>query len=341
MKRIKFTAILALGVVLALSSCSKKEQAASTASSANEKIKVKLTDVKLQDVEQNVTFTASVEPEVKNNIAPAAPGRIRKIFVEVGDRVTKGQKLAQMDAANLSNSETQIENLRKSYKRVSELFAVGGASQQDLDNAKLQLDVAETNLRNLNENTSLISPLSGIVTARNYDEGDLYSGQMAILTVMQINPVKLIVNVSESYYSRIRTGMSVDIAVDVIEGERFQGKVSLIYPTIDERTRTFGVEVKISNPNNKIRPGMFARAIMNFGTMKHVVVPDNSIIKQSGSGERFVYVYQDGKVTYKKVELGQRLGENYELISGLTGTEQIVVAGQSRLVDGSEVEVVK
>lgn len=86
---------------------------------------------------------------------------------------------------------------------------------------------------------------------------------------------------------------------------------------------------------------MFARAIMNFGTMKHVVVPDNSIIKQSGSGERFVYVYQDGKVTYKKVELGQRLGENYELISGLTGTEQIVVAGQSRLVDGSEVEVVK
>jgi len=341
MKRIKFTAILALGVVLALSSCSKKEQAASTASSDNEKIKVKLTDVKLQDVEQNVTFTASVEPEVKNNIAPAAPGRIRKIFVEVGDRVAKGQKLAQMDAANLSNSETQIENLRKSYKRVSELFAVGGASQQDLDNAKLQLDVAETNLRNLNENTSLISPLSGIVTARNYDEGDLYSGQMAILTVMQINPVKLIVNVSESYYSRVRTGMSVDIAVDVIEGERFQGKVSLIYPTIDERTRTFGVEVKISNPNNKIRPGMFARATMNFGTMKHVVVPDNSIVKQSGSGERFVYVYQDGKVTYKKVELGQRLGENYELISGLTGTEQIVVAGQSRLVDGSEVEVVK
>ena len=88
---------------------------------------------------------------VKNNINPTTPGRIRQIFVEVGDRVSKGQRLAQMDAMNLNNLETQIDNYKRMYKRVSELYEVGGASQQELDNATLQLTVAETNLKNLQE----------------------------------------------------------------------------------------------------------------------------------------------------------------------------------------------
>jgi RND family efflux transporter MFP subunit len=259
---------------------------------------------------------------MKNNIAPAAPGRIRQIFVEVGTTVSKGQRLAQMDVANLSNSETQIENTRRMYKRVSELFSVGGASQQELDNAKLQLDVAEINLKNLNENTFLLSPINGVVTARNYDAGDMYSGQMTILTVMQINPVKLRINISESYYTKVKVGMPVKVNVEVFGDESFNGKVSLIYPTIDERTRTFPIEIKLSNNNSKIRPGMFARVNINFGTMKHVVVPDRAVIKQSGSAARFVYIYKDGKVSYKQVEIGQRIDNEYELISGVDNGAQ-------------------
>jgi RND family efflux transporter MFP subunit len=235
----------------------------------------------------------------------------------------------------------QIENYRRVYKRVSGLFAVGGASQQELDNAKLQLDMAETNLKNLSENTFLLSPITGIITARNYDEGDMYSGQMPIMTVMQISPVKLKINVTESFYSKVKTGMPVDVKVEVFGDEKFSGKISLIYPTIDERTRTFGVEVKINNNNGKVRPGMFARVKMNFGNIKHVVVPDIAVVKQSGSAERFVYVYADGKVSYRKIELGQRLGAEYELLSGVENGEVVVVSGQSKLNDGVEVEVVK
>jgi RND family efflux transporter MFP subunit len=341
MNKIKLISFFALATLITFQSCTKKEDKAGAQTAESEQVKVRTAVVKFQDVDQNITFTANVEPEVKNNIAPAAPGRIRKVFVEVGDRVAKGQKLAQMDAANLSNLETQIGNLRKTYQRVSELFSVGGASQQDLDNAKLQLDVAETNLKNLNENTYLISPLNGIVSAKNYDEGDLYSGQMSILTVMQINPVKLIVNVSESYYSKIKLGMPVDIAVDVIEGETFKGKVTLIYPTIDDRTRTFGVEVKIANANNHIRPGMYARATFDFGTMKHALVPDQAIVKQAGAGSKYVYVYNGGKVQFREVELGLRVASDFEVISGLNEGDEVVVAGQAKLVDGASVKVVK
>ncbi len=339
MNKIKLTGIVLLAIIVGFTSCSKKET--KDAAVVNELPTVRVQQVLERDVDQLEEFTASVQPEIKNSIAPATPGRIRQIMVEIGNRVEKGQKLVQMDVANLSNSETQIDNLKKNYKRVQELFNVGGASQQELDNVKLQLDVAQTNLKNLNENTFLISPISGIVTARNYDNGDMYSGQMPVLTIMSINPVKLMVNVSESNYSQVKQGMNVDVKFDIFPGETFKGKVSLIYPTIDERSRTFGVEVKLSNNNSKIRPGMFARVTMGFGIAKHVVVPDQSIVKQSGSGSRFVFVYNNGKVEYRPVELGRRFDNEYELISGVNSGEEVVVSGQAKLTDGAEVKLAK
>jgi len=342
MRKMKLFSIVSMAVIsFALVSCNKAGTDTSAAAKADT-IKVKLAQVEVKDIDQSMEFTASVEPEIKNNIAPSAPGRIRHIFVKVGSQVSKGERLAQMDVANLSNSETQIENYKRNYKRIAELFAVGGASQQDLDNAKLQLDVAQTNLKNLSENTYLLSPISGVITAKNYDEGDMYSGQQPILTVMQINPVKLKVDVSESYYSNIKLGMPVSVKVDVFGDEEFSGKVSLIYPTIDENTRTFTVEVRLANNNGRIKPGMFARVDMNFGSMKHVVVPDLSVIKQVGSGSRYVYVYNSNNtVSMKEVTLGRRVDDKLELLSGLNGDEQVVVAGLSKVVDGCHVQVIK
>jgi RND family efflux transporter MFP subunit len=339
MKKIKLGGMLLLTLVIGLTSCGKVKKAEAA-------VVVEIPNVRLEtttdrEVEQIYELTATVQPDAKNSIAPSAPGRIRDILVEVGQHVSKGQKLVQMDVANLSNLETQIENVKRSYKRVQELFNVGGASQQDLDNIKVLLDQAQTNLKNMTENTFLLSPIAGVITARNYDDGDMYSGQMPVLTVMNINPVKLLINVSESYYSQVKIGMPMDVKFDVFEGQSFQGKVGLIYPTIDDRTRTFGVEVKVNNGNTKIRPGMFARVTMEFGKVKHVVVSDKAIVKQAGSGAKYVYVYNDGKVQYKQVEIGRRVDADFEILSGLSAGEQIVVAGQSKLVDGTAVKVIK
>ena len=260
-------------------------------------------------------------------------------MVDVGSHVVKGQRLVQMDAVNLENYQTNIDNLRKNYNRLLELHEVGGVSRQDVDNMKTQLDQAEASMKSLQENTYLVSPISGVVTTKNYDNGDLFTGQLPVLTVMQINPLKAVVNVSESYFPKVRTGMGVDISFDAFPNERFSGTVSKIYPTVDEMTRTFGVEIKMTNPGNKVRPGMYARVTMNFGTEKRVVVPDQAIVKQVGSGSRFVYVYQDGKVSFNEVKLGQRLDAEYELLSGVPTGSQIVVAGQSKLNDQMEVEV--
>lgn len=337
MKKNNVIGILALVLVVGFSSCKKAASIAPVSETPN----VRLHDATESLVEQTYELTATVLPQAKNSIAPSAPGRIRDILVEVGQYVSKGQKMVQMDVANLSNLETQIENVKRIYKRTQELFNVGGASQQDLDNAKLQLDVAQTNLRNLTENTFLLSPISGIITARNYDNGDMYSGQMPVLTVMNINPVKLIINVSESYYSQVRMGMPVKIGFDVFGDDTFQGNVSLIYPTIDDRSRTFAVEIKVNNNNNKIRPGMFGRVKLELGKVKHVVIPDKAIVKQASSGAKYVYVYSDGKVQYKQIEIGRRVEADYEILSGLAVGEQVVVAGQAKLADGVSVNVIK
>ena len=337
MKHTNFLIISFLALSVGLFSCggtqTKEEDA------ATEKPIVRLAQVFEREVPQISEFTATIQPEVKNSIAPTTPGRIRRIMVDVGSHVSSGQRLVQMDALNLDNYQTQITNLRQNYNRLLELYQVGGVSKQDVDNMKTQLDQAEVSMKNLQENTYLISPISGVVTAKNYDNGDMFNGQQPVLTVMQINPLKAVVNVSETYFPKVRTGMSVAISFDAFPNERFNGTVSKIYPTVDEMSRTFGVEIKMSNPGNKVRPGMYARVTMNFGNEKRVVVPDQAIVKQVGSGSRFIYVYNDGIVSFNEVKLGQRLEAEYELISGVPAGSQVVVAGQSRLNDQMEVEL--
>ena len=331
----------ALAMTLMLAACGGKTQTTQTAVAVEEvKPAVKLAQVSVRPVDQVRDYVGTVEAEVKNNIAPQAPGRIAKIFVEVGDHVRKGQKLVQMDAANLQQLTLQIENQKVDFARIKELYAVGAVSKAEFDNMKMSLEVAETQYKNIMENTQLLSPIDGIVTARNYDNGDLYAGA-AILTVEQIRPVKLLVNVSENYYSKVQKGDKAIITLDALPGETFTATVSLKYPTINAATHTFPVELALANKDEKVRPGMFARAQLNFGTENHVVVPDVAVVKQPGSGERFVYVYNHGKVNYVKVELGQRLGNAYELISGVADGATVVVAGQSRLTDGVEVRVEK
>ncbi len=337
MKYLKTLSFAALAI-LAVSCDNKSEEKAGTVQ--QEKVQVKIAKVTSESIPQTETYTGTVESDVKNNIAPNTPYRIERIYADVGDQVRKGQVLVQLDASNLQQLKLQLENQKIEFGRTSQLYQVGGVSKAEYDVAKMQLDVYSTQYKQLVENTQLVAPISGVVTARNYDDGDMYGGN-PILTIEQTNPVKVMVNISESYYKQVYKGMPVDISLDAYEGETFYGKVTIVYPTIDQTTHTFPVEVTITNSEQKVRPGMFARATVNFGNQTHVVVPDEALVKQIGAGDRYVYVYKDGKVSYNKVELGKHLNDKYEILSGVQSGDDVVIAGQSRLANGKEVEVVK
>lgn len=328
--------VLSLVVIVVFTSCSEKK----AETKVDEKVKIKVQKVNQIPVRQLAVFTANVEGDVVNQITPALPMRIKKIYVDVGSKVSQGQRLVDMDNSNLQQQQVQLETLERDYKRYEELLKVGGISQQQVDQMKAQLDVTETAVRNIKENTSLISPINGIITARNYDDGDVFAS-MPILTVQQLNPVKAVIHVSESYFPKVKQGMKVDVRLDTYPDEVFEGKIKLIYPTIDANMHTFTCEVEIPNKDMRVRPGMFARVTLNFGEISRVVVQDASVVKQSGSNDYFVFSVVNGKAVYNAVQLGQRLADKWEIISGINPGDVIVTSGQTKLVDGTAVEIVE
>jgi RND family efflux transporter MFP subunit len=180
-----------------------------------------------------------------------------------------------------------------------------------------------------------------VVTARNYDNGDMCGG-LPIFVVQKINPVKVMINVSESLFSYVKKGMKVQVEFDALPERTFEAKVSRITPSIDASTRTFPVEIVVANAKEEIKPGMYARITMNYGTRQNIVVPDVAVVKQLGSGNRYIYVCkQDGTVAYQKVELGRRMGTEYEVLAGLQDGAKVVTGGQIRLKDGVKVSVNK
>ena len=323
-----------------LSACSKTETTA-TADAAEELPRVEAGVAEARDVPQQKEYTANVEAYNVNNISPAAPNRIKTITVEVGDRVRRGQTLVTLDRASLDQIKINLEQIEREYNRANTLLEIGAGTQQAVDQLKAQLDAARTQYKNAAENAVLVSPVDGVVTARNYDPGDM-TGSLPVLTVGQLSPVvKIIINATESDITKIERGKDVSITFDAFPDEAFSGVVSRVYPSVDPSTRTFEAEIQIKNPGERLRPGMFARVEIDHGAINRVVVPDLAVVKQTGSGNRYVYVLRDGRVSYNRVELGRRVGDAYELISGVEAGDSVVISGQSRLADGVAVEVIK
>ncbi len=323
-------------------SCGSSDKSAKSSEAAAEVVlpKVEVTTVASRDVVQQVIFTGNVEAEAVNNIAPQQPRRIKEIRFDVGDHVRKGETLVSLENSALVQSKAQMDNAKIEYDRTDELYKIGGASKSEWDARRLQYEVAKATYENLLENTTLVAPISGIVTARNYDNGDM-AGGLPVLVIEQIRPVKIMINISENLFARVRKGMKVDVNFEAYGDEVFAGSISRIYPTINNSTRTFAAEVTIPNNDERVRPGMFARVTLPYGKQNRVVTPDRSVNKLMGSGDRYVYVLEaDGTVRYSKVELGRRLGSEWEILSGLESGETVVVKGATALTNGCKVEVV-
>lgn len=331
--------ITAMAVVL-MTACGNKKEDTKVANAQAAVPVVSVVTATAEDVDVSNTFTSNIEPYATNNIVSQSAGRIVSINAEVGNKVRKGQLLAKMDDVNLAKTRMQYVNDSTELGRLTELYKIGAVSQADYDLAKLSLEITKKTYNNLLENTYLRSPINGVVTARNYDQGDMYSMTQPIFVVQQITPVKMLINISESYFTQVHQGMEFDIEVESYPGEVFKGKVNLIYPTVSATTHTFPVEVVAQNTDQRLRPGMFARVTATFGVNHHVVVPDQAVVKQQGSGEHFIYVLNDDStVTYTKVELGRRLGNRYEIVSGINEGDKIVTEGQARLKNGVTVNV--
>jgi RND family efflux transporter MFP subunit len=345
---------VALIVGLILSGCSSKTQTSADASlgaapvAEKSAIPVKVSTLAKSKISRTIDYTATILPFEEVNMAPSTPGRVDKIYVEVGDRVAKNEKLFLMDRTQLYQMKLQLSSLAKDLSRLDTLLKSGSAKQQQYDQLKTQYDVTKTNVDFMEENTLLKSPFTGIVTGKYFEDGEMFSGtpttqsgRSAVVTVMQVNPLKVNVSVSEQYYPMIKKGMKAEISADVYSTEKFEGTVYRISPTINSATRSFNVELELPNKKELLKPGMFVRVSMDLGEVETFVVPANTVLVQEGTNTRFVFVEKSGNAERVEVGIGKRFDDQLEIISNtLKEGDNLITEGQSRLINGDKIEIV-
>ncbi len=334
MKRVIYCAF-ALAV---LASCGTKQQ---KTVEGTEVQKVATTSTKATAEEITITevYTSEIRPFKENMITPAAQGvRIDQILVEVGDKVKEGQLLATLDPTQYNQQMTALKNLRADYARLESVYNAGGLSLQTLEQTRANLMIQEEIAKNLKTNIEVLSPITGVVTARNSESGNLFMAQ-PILNIMQINKLKVMVEVPELYYPDVKIGMPVEITTEVYPGEAFEGKVSLIAPAIASETRTFSVEVTLPNSSEQLRPGMFARARFAMRTKDGIMVPDIAVQKQVGTDDRFVYVNKGGVAERRSVTVGRLVGSQFDILSGVNAGEEVITTAFSRISNGTAIQI--
>lgn len=338
MKRLTMIATVALAMG-SLVACGGKTETA-TAEETEKIEKVQTITLAKETVARELELSSTLEGYESMSVAPSLTGKIEHIYVEVGSRVSKDQLLIRMDQNQLNTTRINLASVQTEFNRVEALKESGSISQQVYDQTKAQLDQLKQSESFLESNTFVKAQFSGVIAAKNYEDGELYSGA-PILTLTQINTLKAIINIPESYFPLIKKGMSVDITSDIYPNEVFPATIEIVYPTVDPSSHTFQAKVRIPNGSEKIRPGMFVKANLAIGEVETMVVPYNAVLKLQGSNNRYVFLNRDGVAKRVDVTLGQRFDDRIEVISEeIKEGDQIVVTGQARLVDGVKLEIV-
>jgi membrane fusion protein, multidrug efflux system len=340
---------------LMLSACSSKNKnEASAAKDAVTTVEKAASPVRIMTltkakISRTIDYTATILPFEEVNMAPSTPGRIDKIYVEVGDRINMGDNLFLMDRTQLYQQKVQLASLAKDLARLDTLLRTGSVKQQQYDQLKTQYDVTKTNVDFMEANTLLKAPFVGVVTGKYFEDGEMYSGtpttttgRSAIVTVMQVNPLKVNVGISEQYYPLVKRGMKAEIIADVYKGEKFTGTVSRVYPTVNAATRSFNTEVELPNRNDMLKPGMFVRVSMNLGEVETFVVPANTVMQQEGTNQRFIFLDRDNVATRVELTLGQRFDDKLEIVSSdIKDGDKLIIEGQAKLISGDKIVVIE
>ena len=302
---------------------------------------VETTTLVMSDISRELEFSTTLESWQSVKISPSVTGIIEHIYVDVATDVAAGAMLVRMDQNQYNTTKLTYANLGVELQRMETLRESGAVSQQTYDQTKLSYEQTKETLDFLEKNTFVRAPFSGVISAKNYEDGELYSGQ-PILELTQIYLLKALIPIPENYYPHIKKGMPVNIQTDIYPGEVFPATIDIVYPVIEPTSHTFPAKLRIPNKSLKLRPGMYAKTRMVVGMDRALVVPYQAVLKLTGSNDRYVFIDEGGVAKRVFVKLGQRFDDKIEVISDeLKEGDHLVTVGQGKLVDGSKLNVIK
>ena len=323
---------------LALIACGKND--AST--EQEERVEqVRTTVLQPREIEREISVSTNLQGYLTVNVAPSLTGKIEHIYCEVGDKVAQGQSLVTLDQTQYKTTKITLANLETEKNRIEQLLKTGSATQQQYDQILTQYNSTKEQLEFLEINTYYKAPFAGVISAKNYEDGELYSGQ-PIMVLTLIDKLKALVAIPEMYFPRFKEGMKLTLTSEIYPDEVFPATVEVVYPTIDASSHTFQVKVVIPNARQLLRPGMYVTTTIGLGKTNTIVAPYQAVEKLVGANDRYIFLNENGRAKRVAVELGQRFDQEIEIIAPeiVPGVE-MVTTGQHKLVDGVKLNVVE
>ena len=335
MKRVFIYSLAALMLI----GCGKKT---TTTKVEEERVEqVRTTVLHYQEIQREISLSTNLQGYLTLNVAPSVTGKIEHIYCEVGNKVTKGSDLVRMDQTQYKTTKITMANLEIEKNRISQLLKTGSATQQQYDQIVTQYNSTKEQLEFLETNTYVKAPFAGVISAKNYEDGELYSGQ-PILVLTQIDKLKALVAIPETYFPKFKEGMKLTLTTEIYPDKVFPATVEIVYPTIDPATHTFQCKIVIPNTKNLLRPGMYVTTTIGLGKANALIIPYQAVEKLVGANDRYVFINDNGYAKRVSVELGQRFDQNIEIIAPeIVEGVAVVTTGQHKLVDGVKINVVE
>ena len=319
--------------------------AAPSKAGAPGEILVEAAGVSVERLPRSITTVGSLRSDETIVVRPEVAGRVASIAFKEGERLAAGSVLISLDdsvqRAELARAEANLALSKSKHDRALELRDKGFISGQAIDEAENNLRVASAELqlaRARLAKTRISAPFDGIIGLRQVSAGDYVKEGQDLVNLEKTDPLKMDFRVPEVHHADVREGQSLQITLDALPDQSFEGRVYAINPLLDASGRALVIRARVPNSRSHLRPGMFARVrLLTAEVVDSLVVPEESIF--TVGEDRFVYRIVEGRAERRKVETGMRAGGKVEIASGLSATDRVVTAGHIKLREGAPVRV--
>jgi RND family efflux transporter MFP subunit len=355
--------VLAAGAVRTVVSNVSESHAATETSQQNAKVYVNVISPKPAEGGGETLLPGTLRGYVESPIYARATGYLLHWYADIGVRVKQGQLLATLDTPEIDQELAQAVAQRdqtasslvlakSSFTRWQQLRQRDAVSQQELDERQSTYNQGVANLAAANANVQrlkqlesfkrIVAPFTGVVTQRNVDVGDLIDAgsgaSRALFAMAQSDPLRVYVQLPQAYAQNVKPGQDVIVTQAELPGQQFHGSIANISGAIDVPTRSLQVEVRLPNPDNKLRPGAYVQVALPGVARAPLVVPGNVLLFRA-EGPRVAVVDQNGKVALRKIVIAQDLGRSLEIESGIEQSDKIIVNPSDSIADGDPVQI--
>lgn len=347
--------LFSLQALLSLTGCREKASATATEKTFN----VQIRTVETTPLRPFIESTGTLFPDEEIFISAEIEGIVKNVYVDEGAVVTKGTLIATIDdtdyinearrdEAFLRQTEATHENTKLEFKRKEALYREELVTQQQFDDVSMRLALTEAERERVRAmlaiakqkvaKTRIHAPISGVIREKKVSAGDFVKNGNQLFVLIKPNPIKLQFAVPEKDLGKLKKNQDVTLKVDAFPDREFKGRVTIVYPSLEEKTRTLLVEAQVPNGDGMLKPGLFAKVMLYTGMEQDTtVIPVTTLLYEADKVK--VFIIDGDRARLRYINIGSKYGELMEIIEGVTTGEKIVTAGQQNLSDGARVSI--